>query len=259
MTAAPGDAGRIAVEAARAGVRRLIVVGGDGTVHEAVNGLMAAGLRDVVLGYVPTGTGCDLARALGLPASAEGAVRALAGALPRRIDLGFIEPGRGEGRFFVNAANVGVGPRIAARIDSWKALGRLSYVTATAWELLRSGAEPLCLRHDGDTSEAPMLNVSICNGPYFGGGMCPDPAASLDSGRLNVVRVSEGGRVQSLWLLPRLMGGRLGAHPRLRRFTTSRLEVVGSGAIEADGEIVGELPAAFEVVKGALQVLAPAR
>lgn len=257
LTGGAGEAESIAAEAVRNGVERIVVVGGDGTFNEVVNGLMGSGRQDVVLAHVATGTGCDLARSLGLPAAPAATVAALASSVVQCLDVARMAPVAGPPRYFVNAANVGLGPRIARRVDRWKRLGVSAYAVATAWEVLSGRAVPMrCVRADGVT-DVPALNVSICNGPYFGGGMCPEPEASLVSGTLHVVHAGDIGRVEALWLLPRLMRGRLGEHRRLQRFRAGRVEVAGEGAVEADGEIVGYLPATFEVLPGALRVLAP--
>lgn len=260
VTSGSGHAAVLAERAARAGARLLVVAGGDGTLHESVNGLMRVPESDrPTLAHLPVGTGCDFARGIGLVDETRRPVGDPERWRPRAVDIVEIESGDGTRRWFVNAANVGLGPTVARWVGhpAWRGAGRAAYEVAAAVAILASRPRLLRLRYDGIEVEAPTLNLSICNGPYFGGGMQPCPRARADDGKLDGAWVGDIGRLAALVRLPGLMRGRLREHPRLRRFTTRELSVQGEGAVEADGEIAAALPVIFRVRAGAVRVLCP--
>lgn len=301
-TAAPGDATALARRCVKEGARLVIAAGGDGTAHEVVQGLLQAaeeGGEAPTFGYVPLGTGCDLGIALGLPREPSGLLERLRHGGDVRIDVGLLEAadGRPLRRWFLNAANVGLGPRVAERVAGSPRLrrwGTPAYLMAATHALVRMTPWRLRWETDGGrTGEGPVINLSVCNGPSFGGGMRPCPEAGLTSGRLHVAVVEPLGVLAALRQIPRLMGGRPLVHPSIHNFScreirisseathraedrathraedpaTRRAEDRGSGRagadvpgglpVEVDGEISGPLPVRLSVVPRGLAVRLP--
>jgi len=223
-----------------AGVERVIVVGGDGTVHLAVNQLMAAGAEvTVALGLVPAGTGSDLARALALPRRPEDALRrALLGPV-RRLDVGLVA-GEG-GRFhFANVASAGIGGLVDDLVNSDPRKGRISFLVATVKALRRYRPIDLRVVVDGQPWHAgEAFLVAVANGTSFGKGMRVAPHARMDDGLFDVVLVEPLPAARLLTRLPRVY---LGRHLHLRQVKVTRgrrIELVPHGPtppMDADGE-----------------------
>ncbi|MGH7664296.1 MAG: diacylglycerol/lipid kinase family protein [Gemmatimonadaceae bacterium] len=279
FTEAPGHATGIAEREARAGRRLIIACGGDGTVSEVVNGIVASG-EPSELGVLPSGTGGDFRRTLGIPARASAAAAALRGGKARRIDLGRVTyvngAGDGESRYFLNVASFGlsgevvrsVAERAARRavtgaIGGGLLSGAASYAIATLRAWPRYTAPAIELEMDGDAPVRLLAaNICIANARYFGGGMKIAPTAEVDDGQLDVVAIRDMGTIAMIARSPRLYFGthlRMdGVHHRLAsRITVRRVNGGALVALEVDGELVGRVPATFEVVPGALWVRWP--
>lgn len=275
-TTGRGDATALARRCAEDGVRLVIAAGGDGTAHEVVQGLLevADGGEGPTLGYLPLGTGCDLALALGLPRQPGGLLGRLRRGTDVRVDVGVLEADddrRQLRRWFLNAANIGLGPAVAARVSASERLrrwGTPAYLMAAARALLRTTPQLLRWETDeGEGGEGPVVNLSVCNGPSFGGGMRPCPDAGLDSGRLHVAVVRPLNLLAALGQIPRLMHGRLD-HPAIRNFSCREIRISGRQErigqrevepipVEVDGEISGPLPVRLHVRPRGLKVRLP--
>lgn len=191
---ATGDADEVDAVVAGLGGRRLVVCGGDGSVHLAVARLRASGRADVPIGLIPLGTGNDLARCLGLPLDdpAAAAARIRDGA-PGAMDL-LID---GDGRTCVNALHAGVGADAAARAADLKdQLSSVAYPVGAVLAGIAADGVHAEVRVDGEVVvDEDILMVAVTNGTCFGGGamICPD--ASPDDGRLDVAVVTAVGPV----------------------------------------------------------------
>jgi len=266
-TAAAGHATELARAAVAAGAGLVIAAGGDGTAHEVVQGLMEAGAGEAgtAFAHLPLGTGCDLATGLGLPRQPAGLLRRLRAGRDAWIDVGVAEMAGAQGsarRYFLNAANVGLGPAVARRVKESPRLvklGKLAYVLASVRELSAARPQPLSWRTDaGETGRQPVLNLFVCNGPSLAGGMRPCPDASLTDGILHVAVVGALGRPAAFAQMGRLARGRPFDHPEIRTFTCRSIELEGPAIdVETDGEIAGRLPARIAVLAGALRVRMP--
>ena len=265
-TLAPRDAVRIAREAALAGVRRLVVAGGDGTTGEVVTGLLDSGRADdCELALLPLGTGGDLARGLGIPHDLETALSRIAGGKTRRVDAGrarFTAPGGGTAEAgFLNVASLGMSGLVTQLVnEAPKALGgRVSFLIGTLRALARWKSRPVRLCLDGQViHDGPLHLATAANGQYCGGGMRVAARASLDDGLLDVVIVPD---LSKLELLARLPGFYSGAHlddPAVRCLRGRCLEASaepGEVYTEIDGEPLGTLPARYEIVPRAITLV----
>jgi len=169
------------VQAVEGGAELLVVVGGDGSVHEVVNGLVAAGRTGAELALLPQGTGKDVARSLRIPRDLDAALATVRDGVTRELDVGVAEysdPAGGRTRaYFVNFAGAGISGAIADRANnSSKALGgRLSFMWATIVTFARWRAVPMTVRVDGGERSGRMLEVLAMNGDYTAGGMWMAP------------------------------------------------------------------------------------
>jgi diacylglycerol kinase (ATP) len=257
-----------AVERALAdGVDALVVVGGDGMVHLAVNALAGSGGPGprVPLGIVPTGTGNDAARTLGLPLNDVAAAcrRITAGMATggRPIDLGRISADGGF-RWFAGALSAGFDAAVNDRGNRWRwPRGKARYNVAMLRELATFRAIEYTVTDytetgDGDTWQQGAMLISIANGQSIGGGMRITPDARLDDGMLDLFVVSPLSRARFLAVFPKVFTGRHVGHPavEIRRVRKVRLSARNVTAY-ADGERIGPLPLTIEVVPAAVRIL----
>ena len=263
-TRGPRDASRIAREAVRAGVKRLVVGGGDGTLGEVVTGLLEAGLgQDAEIGILPLGTGCDFARGLGIPLAPERAIEALAGGTNIRVDAGHIvyrdRGGAEKSCYFLNEASFGLSGQVAEAVNrSQRRLGpRLSFAVGSLSAIARHSQPEVVLRVDGEEVYAgPVALVLAANGRFCGAGMKMAPGAEFDDGLLDVVLVRALSRPR-LWAnLPSLYSGRHIEHPMVSVHRGACVEADVRGAdsapLEVDGEALGELPVRVKLLPRAI-------
>jgi len=260
-------------DALRRGAERIVVIGGDGTISEAVNGFFDNGVAiapDASFGLIPFGTGGDFRRTMEIPLEAADAAAVIARNHKKKIDLGKIELTQRDGtkttRIFANIASFGVSGVVDRLVnESGKKLGRLSFALATARATWSYKNQRVSLTFDGraqDRVEATINTVAIANGRYFGGAMMVAPNAEIDDGQFDVIAMGDfgfGDLVKS--------GRRLykGTHLAMDKVTSRRARVVEAetvdpGAIvelDVDGEPLGKLPARFELLPGALWMVVP--
>jgi diacylglycerol kinase (ATP) len=257
-TAARGDARRLAAEA---GPRLVVAVGGDGTAHEVVNGLLDTRAQARPrLAVLQCGTGSDWQRTVPGPSRPEQVAAWLAGDRWSSIDVGRLESSSGR-RHFLNAADVGIGAAVVRRAEvGVHALGgSVNFLYAAVVSLLRHRNTWVRMAIDGGPAVSIRVRtIAVANGAYFGGGMKIAPGARPDDGLFEVVVIGDVSRWLGLRSLPLLYRG---THGRLRQvsFTSARevrIEADQPVGIEADGELAGETPVTFSVVPHALDLLA---
>jgi diacylglycerol kinase (ATP) len=244
----------LAHEAVARGTDALVVVGGDGMVHLA---LQAVAVTDTLFGVVPAGSGNDFARALGVPLRDVTAAAAIVvTGTERRIDLG-----RTDSQWFGGVVAAGFDARVNDRANrmSWPR-GRMRYNLAMLVELGVFQAVPYTLDLDGETWQTSAMLVTVGNIPSYGGGMKVTPDAVIDDGLLDVMIVKPLSKARFLRVFPRVYTG---SHVRLpvvevRRAKRVHVDAPGITAY-VDGERLGPLPQTFETVPGALRVLVPDR
>jgi len=254
-----GDLENQVREAVRNGTTQLIVAGGDGSVHEAVNGIMAAG-GGGALGVVPVGTGNDFAKAAGIPLDWEAATTLLArrvadGAHPRSIDLG-----RMNERWFANGAGIGLDAKVTqiARSYRWP-IGDLVYLAAIFRAMLDGIATPeILIRSDELQWEGPLTLANVSNGPWVGGMFHIAPMAKNDDELLELLIAAPVTRRRILQLLPKLMRGTHMRETEIVHASVRRVTVSASTAVPShlDGEVQAlQTNFEIEVLPGALSLL----
>ncbi len=264
VTAAAGHAGRLASEAAAEGRRLIVAVGGDGTVHEVVNGIIdpATGrpvAGDPVIGVVSAGSGSDLLRTFGLDRRPELLADHLVTANVQPIDLGRVQvegPAGPRQRVFVNLAEAGYGGRVTQLANRMpRRLGRRRYEAAIVAAVLSFRRVETTVTVDGGTVVEPLCNVIVANGQFFGGGLHVAPKALPDDGRFDVQ--SWGGTpIDVIRAQPQLRRGHHLRREDVRQWRSTKVSVsaVRPLVVEADGEVLGTTPASFEVLAGALRL-----
>lgn len=264
VTDGPGRATDYARQAVEAGVRKLICVGGDGTLNEVVNGLFAVKVeksRRPELGYLPVGTGSDLARTAGITENLEKGLRNIAAGQGRWIDVGratFIDHGGATTRrYFINVLSFGLGGEVAGRVNrSSKVMGGfLSFLWATLTVLFFFKKPLIRLKIDDRIDEQIVCwHGAVANGQYHGGGMRIAPDAKLDDGRLRVTVVGNLAWLEVLLNLPDLYNGKIYSVKQVSRFSGSKIEAGSKSNVllELDGEQVGRLPVRVKILPLAL-------
>jgi len=290
VTRAPGQAEALAARAQGEGADLLVAVGGDGTVHEVVNGILGdrqcegdAALPQAegpawpddaareerkplpVLGLLPLGTGCDLAKTLGIPTDLPKALDILAAGRTLLADVCEITCTSADGapvrRFSINTSGCGLSGEVAARVNGarWPRHGLLAFLMATLRGVLAYRPRQVAVSLDGEPA-APtrILALFVCNGQYCGGGMRPGLSARIDDGVLRVVEVGALPLACVLVNLPKLYSGEVEGVKGVRVRDARRVEVSSDQQVlvDCDGEQPGRLPASYEVRPGALRLVA---
>lgn len=265
LTKGPGHAAAIARNAVTTEGRRFVVaVGGDGTVHEVVNGLVdpreGPRAEGLVLGAVPAGSGCDFVRTFGLNRSPERLARHLDGETLYPIDIGRVHLlGRdGEERTvcFANIAEAGYGGLVVDRANRLpRFLGPARYLVGifAAIRSFERQRTRVVLDHTEVTDE--YSNVVVANGQFFGGNMKVAPRALPDDGRFNV-QLFRGTPKDVFLKTPKLRKGEHIPDPDVQEYQSSTVEVYTDEPVlvEADGEVLGTTSATFDLLPRALNL-----
>lgn len=285
------EAAELARRAADEGARLVVAVGGDGTLHEVVNGLLAGGVRGLDLpgvGLVPAGRGSDYARGLGVPQGAEALVGRFAAFLDgdaeaaRWVDIGeatfrptTLVAGRPRpaspladdrpeasavSRHFINGAGIGFSPFVAQRTGRFPArLGPYLYTAAALLTIIDWRERTVRLAWaEGGAEELAIESLELALGPYEGGGMLVAPNADPSDGLFDAVIVGAVSRLEMTTFAWRIRSGDHLRSPRVSVRRTAGVVVTaaddgGPLYLQADGELLGRDPFAFRVLASALR------
>lgn len=251
VTAARGEVERLARAAALSGAERVLVCGGDGTLHEAVNGLAGSGTG---LGVLPGGRGNDLAATLGVPLDPAAAARYLLDSPLRRIDLGVVN-----GRYFGTTAGVGFDADVATRTNrgAWRRAGRFAYLGGILTSLVAFRAPRLVVTAGPARRDGRYMLCAVSNTGRYGGGVLIAPDASADDGLLDVCLVAHASRLRLVRILPRAYRGEHVRAQEVEMLRAPAVEILSDAPlpIVADGEPAGMTPARISVERRALSVV----
>lgn len=247
----------LAEAAARRGYDIVVAAGGDGTVHEVVNGLMAAEeTARPALAIIPGGTGNDFARAVGVSKDPLTAGRLLLSGVRRRVDIGQVNE-----RYFASIAGVGFDAEVAHKVNTWPKWigGTTVYLAAILRMLATFSPVPATVTLDGQAHAVPMFLLAAANSPWYAGGMYMAPPARLDDGMLEVILAGDLTKLETLRVLPKVFSGEHLKHPKVSHTSAREIRVESEIPlwIHADGETVGRAPAVFRVIPRALDVIVP--
>lgn len=246
------------------GFARLVCVGGDGTLNEVVNGAFTANSGHPVpeFGLIPCGTGSDFARSLGIPHRPEEACARLGNPRSAPSDLGMVSYQGVEGqehRYFVNAAGLGYDAEVVSRRNGFNRYvrGTLPYLASLVTTLLSYQNKDVTVTLD-EFREARRVNALVMAiGRFFGGGMRIAPHAVLNDGRFDVVTLGDVSRLELVYNIPGVYSGTHLRNPKVKveRARLVRVESDQRVLIQADGELLGLVPALFQIIPGALTFL----
>ncbi|MEX2395303.1 MAG: diacylglycerol kinase family protein [Actinomycetota bacterium] len=258
-TTRPGHGIELAAKAHREGVDIIVAAGGDGTVHEVVNGVLADDTGYVpTLGVLPLGSGCDYAKTFRIPEDIGDAVKLIVSDVPpRTVDAGEVTFREGK-RYFANIANCGIGPETVARAARLpKALGSAMYGIAFVLVLPRFKRRKATVMLGDELYEGPLTNLVVANAQVFGGGMRVAPNADPSDGLFDV-QLQFGSKIDYVRGLPKVYKGTHVPHPRIReeRVGVVTVECDPPAVVEADGEVLGTTPATYRVLPGAIRLKA---
>jgi diacylglycerol kinase (ATP) len=264
-TVYPTHATELAKQAVEQGYKLVVAVGGDGTVHEIINGLMDFSAEERPrLGVVPMGSGNDFAHNTGIHTRAEMAMRQVFTGKTRKIDLGVIEDDHGRREYWDNTLGIGFDATVTIRSHRLPILrGFLMYLTAVIQTIMLNHDSPrMQVETDQEHWDEEMLMIALCNGPREGGGFLVAPEASNEDGWLNYAAIRRVSRPMMFRLIPEVMNGTHGRFPQVRlgKFQELSLKADSPLHIHTDGEIfagfgtevknlsVKVLPGAIDVV-----------
>ena len=280
-TGRSGNAEQITFDACSAGYRKFIAVGGDGTVHDVLNGIATfvrwsdgkVTLNEFTLGVIPVGSGNDWIKTLGISTDIRKAVDVIAGGCVSRQDVvrvGILDPADEDvclfDSYMANIGGIGIDARVCEMVNAKKKegkRGKVLYVTSLLHAIRHrkpAGARVEC---DGVTIfDGNYLSMAFGVGKYSGGGMRQTPAAVLDDGMLDITIIPDLPLGRIAREVPRLFTGTFLQVPELVVSKAKRITVwphAGSSAepVEVDGEVIGKVPAVFEVMDRQINVFVP--
>jgi diacylglycerol kinase (ATP) len=264
-TRKPGDATELARAAVAARCKAVLVAGGDGTIHEAVNGLVGS---DTAMGVLPVGTGNVWAKEIGLPTLGLTQPDRLLTAARMLVDgeVRWVDVGRVGDRFFINCAGVGIDSTVAAQVEprtrTAKQLGGILTYLVAGFSIARdfSGVRSTIVVDDR-TIRTMILLVVVSNIQLYGGVVKMTPEARLDDGLLDV-RIFKG--MGLAWIFRHVAGVFTRRHlrnPMVSHYQGRRVTIYTAEPfpVQLDGEPVGTTPISLEVVPRSLRVLVPRR
>jgi len=256
----------IAKNKIKEGYSRIIVVGGDGTMNEVINGLFSQGVMqttEVMLGMISVGTGNDWAKMFNIPLDYEEAVKTILKQRTFIQDAGLVQytkNGKEWKRYFINIAGMGFGARVVERSNRMKDKGKSShflYFYNIFASLLGYRSQKASIEIDGKSFNRSVfsMNVGICK--YNGGGMIQVPHAVADDGLYSITLIKKIGKLNVLANVKRLYNGSIVYHSRVETFMGQSVQIGGSTKlqIETDGETLGEGPASFMIIPRSVQII----
>lgn len=259
----------IATARKKAAIGVVVACGGDGTVHDCLQGVLSAERTKVAqrprMGIWPTGTGNDIARGLGLTGwgTTEAHEQFIESVLTESVlatDVGTIVDAQEErSTYFLGVASCGFDSDVNERANAMPArVGRARYLLGLARELPAMRPRWYAIDSDGTDRSMAAMVVAIGNGPAYGSGMMICPDAQMSDGVLDVTIVTNAPKRTFVSVLPQVYSGRHVQHPSVEAWQAKRLRLdAPQSVVYADGERIGELPATIEVLPAALDVLIP--
>jgi YegS/Rv2252/BmrU family lipid kinase len=262
FTEGPCHATDIAKDAVNKGYKQVIAVGGDGTIHEVVNGLVdTSGKSEATLGIISTGTGNDFARSIGVHGAYRKTVEQLAMTTEKVVDMGVVEWANGKNkkkqRIFVNMAGVGFDAAVLhATKKRFRVVSAIPYWISGAYTFATYQPKDMTINIDGQTEKRKSLGVIINNGYSFAGGMRMAPGADMADGLFDTVVLGDINKLEFIHGLSMVYKGTLGKHPKVSTYKAKNIDIKSKEPLylQADGELLGQAPASFRVLPQALRI-----
>lgn len=241
-TVYPTHATELACEAGEQGYEQVIAMGGDGTMHEVVNGLMQIPApKRPRLGIVPVGSGNDFSHALGISSQPAQAIRQVLSGSPQMIDLARITDNRGRSEYWANAVGIGFDTIVVINSRRVKLLKGFGIYLAAVVRTILVDYENFVItaRLDGQEVQKEVFLLVLCNGPREGGGFHLAPGAQPDDGWLEFVTLGKMSRLRMFQILPHVMNGTHLQNRKagLRKFKKLEIHSNRPLYVHTDGEI----------------------
>jgi YegS/Rv2252/BmrU family lipid kinase len=248
------------------GYSKIIVVGGDGTMNEVINGVFAQKrihTTEVMLGMISVGTGNDWARTFNIPSDYEGAVSTIKQQRTFIQDAGlvsYLKNGKEWKRYFINIAGMGFGARVVERANRSKEKGKsgaLLYFYNIFYSLLQYRSRKAVIEIDGKAYNRNVFLLNVGIGKYNGGGMIPVPHAVVDDGLYSITLIKKIGKLNVLANIKKLYNGTITSHSKVETYMAKSVQIDASPKlkIETDGESLGHGPASFEIIPRSVRVI----
>jgi YegS/Rv2252/BmrU family lipid kinase len=266
FTEKKGAAKDMAHAAANEGFRKIISVGGDGTLNEVVNGIFTQDFcpsSEFTLGLIPVGTGNDWGRMFGISLMYEGAVAAIKACKVIPHDIGLISyyaENVQHKNYFINIAGLGFEAVVVKKTNRQKDKGRSSkaiYFYNLLTSLLTYKNTEADIIIDGKRTAAKVFSINVGNGRYCGGGMRQTPDALPDDGLLDITVIKDMGKLEIIRSLKLLYDGTILSHPKVDGYRSTNLKVESKSLLyaEADGETLGHTPVEFSIIPSAINIV----
>ncbi len=267
LTEYRGHGELLARSARERGVDFLVVVGGDGTLSETVNGLLSTSAGEMPrLFLLNAGTGGDFSRTLGISSDLSLSLQKLAGGREIAVDAGWCSY-RGPGgetreRYFVNVAGCGLPGEVVRHVNRYlKQFGAFSYYLGALERILFYRNTPVRIRTpSGESVQEGLVSLAICNGQYFGGGMAISPDSDVTDGLFHVTLIKDWNLLEKVMSSRSLYDGTLPLRKGVSTFTTEEIYVEpvtprGALQLDMDGENPGTLPLHAKILPGVIRMI----
>jgi YegS/Rv2252/BmrU family lipid kinase len=266
FTEKKGHAIKLTLDGIGSGFRRIMTVGGDGTLNEVVNGVFssdACPTTDISLSLIPVGTGNDWGRMFGIPLDYEKAIKIIGENKQMLHDIGqvsFFNGPEKSSRYFINIAGLGFESVVVRRTNIQKDNGRsgkLIYLYNLLISLMSYRNTKAQIIIDGKESGADIFSLNVGNGKYCGGGMRQTPEALPDDGLLDVTIINGIGKFEIIRNLNILYNGKILKHPKIDGYKCKNIKVTSDSIIytEADGESLGHTPSEFNIIPSVINIV----
>jgi YegS/Rv2252/BmrU family lipid kinase len=266
FTEKKGHAIDLTLNAISEGFRKIITVGGDGTLNEVVNGVFtnrSCLTTDIVLSLIPVGTGNDWGRMFGIPLDYEKAVKIIGENKTMLHDIGLVSFYNGtekKNRYFINIAGLGFESVVVRKTNLQKDKGhggKLIYLCNLITSLLSYNNTKAEIIIDGEIIHADVFSLNVGNGRYCGGGMRQTPRALPDDGLLDVTIINGMGKFEIIRNLKILYDGTILRHPKIDGYKCKNIKVSSESVMyaEADGESLGQTPAEFSIIPEGINIV----
>ncbi|PKA60433.1 Sphingoid long-chain bases kinase 2, mitochondrial [Apostasia shenzhenica] len=264
FTSSPSHAVGITREAIREGADAIIAVGGDGTLHEVVNGFFWEGepiSATTTLGLIPVGTGSDFSRTFGWKNDPHMAIKRIAKGLKSRVDIGLLSGSSGEQHYFINVADIHLSAKAGYYSSRYKSFGNFCYVLGALRAFIGHRNCDLKIKVNGGDWEVYENVTALCigNAKFFGGGMKIVPNACPSSGSFEVVVLQDFRWYDFVLKLYKLYNGSHLSEKRVFSRSVKSIEVAEIGNegdiyVQSDGEHLGFLPVRCSILPGAIEL-----
>lgn len=249
-------------EAVKQGFRKIISVGGDGTLHHVINGMMRQRYiktSDIKLGVIPLGTGNDWIKTYNIPNSIEKSIEIIKKEQTDFQDIGLINHSNNEEEYYVNVAGIGYDGYVVNKLNSLKKFGSIAYLLSGLYGLLFYKKSNYTIKINDKIIQEKCLMVLFGLCQYSGGGMQMTKESNPTDGLLDITIAKNFSLLDLVFNLPKLYNGKIVNHKKIENYKVTSLEVIetinNNSFIEADGELLGKGSLKVEIIPKAIQVI----